>query len=123
MKVLVGLGLVVTGGGMVIGAAAAGFMGGVAIMLWSQEQKDKDATNKAVARARAQRPRTHHDTATVELPAKGTNLPLDRQSEINNSTPEAPVAITLEEAYAMDLQHVLANIASYRFTFAEGSAT
>lgn len=49
MKILLGLGLVVTGGAMVIGSATAGFLAGAALVTWSIEQDKKPTVDKATA--------------------------------------------------------------------------
>lgn len=117
MKVIIGTGLVVIGGALALCTALGGFVAGVAAMMWSNDQKEKDALAKSRMRYRGMS--DAGERAPMEHPARGTNLPLSRKEEIDESTPESPITLTLRDIQAMDLAHIRYHISTGRFKLDE----
>ena len=59
------------------------------------------------------------EAASALYPANGVNLSAGRKREINISTPDAPIVLTLEDIQAMNVEHVKFNLESGRFQLPE----
>lgn len=101
----------VLGGALVLSAGFGGFVAGVFIDQWMAEVNKEDAEPSQVTYQRM----SDDKQPSVRWPANGTNLSPDRKEEINNSTVEYPIVLTLEDIQAMDLDHLKANVNSGRF--------
>lgn len=78
----------------------------------------KDGFKEAIARDKDE----NGVKPSSQYPANGTDLPVERKTEINLSTPENPVTLTKAEIDAMNLNHVKVGVGSGRFLLGEDVA-
>lgn len=127
MRILVGMGLLVTGGALVAGAGVTGFLVGVGLMHMIHEREEEMAAEKPEPPAETTLVTIEAEWADMGIgpsarwPANGTNLSPERKREINNSTPDNPAIITLTDIREMDTYHVKVNLGSGRFKLAENA--
>lgn len=99
MKALAGAALIVTGGALVFGAVVGGFISGVCVDQWMTKANEE----------------TDGPKPTMWEPATGTDLPLERQETINNSTVSSPITLTADDVEAMELNYVTFGVTVGRF--------
>lgn len=113
----------VVGGGLIFVTGVGGFVGGVVVDQWltngDRVPRPIRYTRHSVYSGQVSYQGMVPPRATMDRPAVNPERDLDRWHEINDSTPENPVVLTLEEACKMNPEHVLVHIQTGRFKLEE----